>query len=46
MPDMQDKLAALDCIPVGGTPEELHAIMKTQMNQWMITAKNANIKGQ
>ena len=46
MPDMQEKLAALDCIPVGGTPEELHAIMKTQMNQWMITAKNANIKGQ
>jgi len=46
MPDMRDKLAALDCVPVGGTPEQLRATMTMQMNQWMTTAKNANIKAQ
>lgn len=46
MPDMRDKLAALDCVAIGGTPEQLRATMIMQMNQWMTTAKNANIKAQ
>lgn len=45
-PDMQEKLVRLDCTPVGNTPEELRAIMKTQMDQWKTTARIANIKAQ
>lgn len=46
MPDVREKLVALDCVPVGGTPEQLRATMTTQMNQWITVAKRANIKGQ
>jgi tripartite-type tricarboxylate transporter receptor subunit TctC len=46
MPDMRDKLAELDCVAVGGTPEQLHAVMKKQMEQWIATAKAAKIKVQ
>jgi tripartite-type tricarboxylate transporter receptor subunit TctC len=46
LPDMRDKLANIDCIPVGSTPEQLREIMKTQVNQWIATAKLANIKPQ
>jgi tripartite-type tricarboxylate transporter receptor subunit TctC len=44
MPDTRDKLAALDCTPFNGTPEQLRATMASQMKKWITVARDANIK--
>ncbi|HTP95067.1 MAG TPA: tripartite tricarboxylate transporter substrate binding protein [Burkholderiales bacterium] len=44
LPDIREKVAALGMQPVGSTPEELAAVIKTDMAKWAKVAKTANVK--
>jgi len=46
MPDFRAKLLAVGSEPVGGTADELAAIMKVQIQKFKAVAKTANIKAQ
>jgi tripartite-type tricarboxylate transporter receptor subunit TctC len=43
---VQDKLMATGAIPVGGTPEELAAFLKSEMKTWGDLIKEGNIKAE
>ena len=45
-PDFREKLLVLGAEPVGGSAEELAAIMKVQIQKFRAVAKSANIKAQ
>lgn len=44
LPDFRERLLALGSEPVGGSSEELAAIMRVQLARWKAVAKAANIK--
>lgn len=46
LPDIRARMTALGGEPVGGTPEELAAIMKKQISKWIAVARAANIKAE
>jgi tripartite-type tricarboxylate transporter receptor subunit TctC len=46
MPDVKDKLGALGVEPVGSTPEECEAFLKSEMAKWSKVIKAAGIKAE
>jgi tripartite-type tricarboxylate transporter receptor subunit TctC len=45
-PDMIAKLAAQGMSPAGGTPEDFHKVIGTEVRNWTETARAANIKAE
>ena len=45
-PDMIAKLAAQGVSPAGGTPEDFHRLIATEIRNWTETARAANIKAE
>ena len=44
LPDVAERMAALGIEPVGGTPAQLGAVLRADVEQWTAVAKSANIK--
>ncbi|MCE5283056.1 MAG: tripartite tricarboxylate transporter substrate binding protein [Deltaproteobacteria bacterium] len=44
MPDVQAKLAAQGALPVGGTPQEFTAFIKSETAKWGKVIRDANVK--
>ena len=45
-PEMRDKLKAQGADPVGGTPEDLAAVLKSEFGRWPEALRKAKIKNQ
>ena len=44
MPDVKARLAAQDAEPVGNTPEEFDAFIRTEIAKWGRVVKEAHLK--
>ena len=44
MPDVKDKLAAVGFVPIGDTPEEFAAYLKSESEKWGKVIRDGNIK--
>jgi len=44
LPDIRERLAALGAEPVGSTPDQLVATMRTESARWAKVVKAANIR--
>jgi tripartite-type tricarboxylate transporter receptor subunit TctC len=44
LPDVAERMAALGIEPVGGTPGQLAAILRSDVEKWTAVAKSANVK--
>ncbi len=43
-PDAKERLSSLGAIPIGGTPAELAALVKSELARWSAIVKTANVK--
>jgi tripartite-type tricarboxylate transporter receptor subunit TctC len=43
-PEAKDRLSSLGAIPIGGTPAELAALVKSELTRWSAIVKSANVK--
>jgi tripartite-type tricarboxylate transporter receptor subunit TctC len=43
-PDAKERLSSLGAIPIGGTPAELTALVKSELARWSAIVKTANVK--
>ena len=44
LPDVREKLASLGVDPIGGSPEQASAFMKSEMDKWSTVVKGGKIK--
>ena len=44
LPDVAERMAALGIEPVGGTPAQLGAVLRADVEKWTAVAKSANVK--
>jgi tripartite-type tricarboxylate transporter receptor subunit TctC len=43
-PEARDRLSSLGAIPIGGTPAELAALVKSELTRWSAIVKSADVK--
>ena len=46
LPEVRERMAGIGVDPVGNTPEQLGAILKSDLKKWTEVAKNAGVKAQ
>jgi tripartite-type tricarboxylate transporter receptor subunit TctC len=46
VPEVRERMAALGIDPVGNTPEQLGAILRTDLDKWTAVAKSAGVKAE
>ena len=44
LPDVAERMAALGIEPIGGTPAQLAAVLRADVEKWTAVAKSANVK--
>ena len=42
--EAKERLSSLGAIPIGGTPAELAALVKSELARWSAIVKSANVK--